>query len=655
MKYLSVNLLIISLFLLVFNSVQAKITLPSVFTDNMVLQQKTEAAVWGHADPGKTVNITNTWSKKKYSTQADKEGNWKIKVSTPVYGGPYTMTISDGEPTVLKNILIGDVWVCSGQSNMEMPLAGWGKINNYQKELEQAKYPNIRLLQAVHVTSDLPLENAQVSNGGWQPCTPEFVGEFSATAYFFAREVYTKTGIPIGLIHSSWGGTVAEAWTSKNTLVNLPDFAEAASKIGSNGMNQEQQLNVWKKAIQQGDAGYKEGKPIWLAKSLDVSTWKTISLPAFVEQSVLPDFDGVVYFRKKITIPESWSGKAVKVSLGTIDDNDITYFDGEKIGETEGYNIARNYMIAPEKMSAGEHELAIRVFDGGGGGGIYGEKNILALTSSNNERISLDGDWNYNVGLDIKQVGPAPLSSQSPNRPSVLFNAMINPFIQFNIRGVIWYQGESNSSRANQYRELFPSLIKDWRQHWKLGDFPFYFVQLANYARGEGDALSWPELRNAQLSTLSLPNTAMAVSIDIGNPEDVHPKNKQEVGRRLALIALAKTYRQKIPYSGPLLESHVVKGSEIILSFKFADGGLKIKEGNELIGFTIAGQDQVFHPAKASIKGTQIIISSPDVPVPIAVRYGWSNNPGCNLYNGAGLPASPFRTDKWQDSTYGKK
>ena len=640
---------------------EAKVKLPSVFGDNMVLQQQTNAAFWGIADAGKPVTISTSWNKKIYTGKTAADGKWKIIVSTPSYGGPYTINISDGETTTLNNVLIGEVWLCSGQSNMEMPLAGWGQIKDFQKEIANADYPNIRLLQAVHVASNAPLHDAQVTNGGWQPCNPQSVAEFSSVAYFFAREIYKKKGIPIGLIHTSWGGTVAEAWTSGSTLKGMPDFAKAAALIENTDQtksaeNFKQQMDSWQKTVLLKDSGYQKGSPLWVASSFDASSWKSMVLPALFDQAVLPGFDGVVWFRKKVSIPASWAGKDLTVNLGTIDDEDITYFDGVKIGNSQGYQLSRSYVIPANKVKAGEFVLSVRVFDLTGGGGIYGSKNILSVKSATGESISLDGEWQYKVGLNLRNIAPVPVAAEGPNRAAVLFNAMINPFIPYAIKGVIWYQGESNGDRAHQYRELFPAMITDWRKKWNIGDFPFYFVQLANYMKvdEEPKASAWAELRDAQLSTLSLPNTGMSVTIDIGDGENIHPKNKQEVGRRLALIALAKTYGDQIVYSGPSLISHQVKGSTMNLDFKFTDGGLAAKDGTALTGFSIAGEDQKFHWAKAIIQGNHIIVSSAEVTAPVAVRYAWGNNPVCNLYNGAGLPASPFRTDDWQDSTFGK-
>lgn len=482
-KHLSASALLGLLFTA--QAAEAKVTLPSVFSDNMVFQQKTKAPVWGKADAGKTVTVTTSWNNKTVTGKADESGKFKIFVATPSFGGPYTVSISDGEELTLKNVLVGDVWVCSGQSNMEMPLAGWGKIVNYEQEIKDANYPKIRLLQGVHVTSNKPLDEAKVTNNGWTECTPQYIAEFSSVAYFFAREITKKTGIPIGLIHTSWGGTIAEAWTSPETLNTLPDFVDRV------------------KAIQ----------------------------------------------------------------------------------------------AEPDK------------------------------------------------------------ADNNPNRTTVLYNAMIYPYIQFPIKGAIWYQGESNADRAFQYRTLFPAMIRDWRTKWGVGDFPFYFVQLANFmkTKDQPDASAWAELRDAQKQTLSLKNTGMAVIIDAGDETDIHPKNKQDVGKRLAYAALAKTYGVNMPFSGPVYKSQQISGNTIKLSFTSADGGLKAKGGADLKGFAIAGADQKFHWAKAIIQGNQVLVSSDEVANPVAVRYAWADNPVCNFYNGADLPASPFKTDSWADVTLSKK
>lgn len=641
------NLTLGCLLVFCFMQLQAKITLPAYFSSNMVLQQNAEIKMQGKANVGTQIMLACSWDKKVYAEWTDKAGNFTIKIKTPSFGGPYTMVLS-GEGTAIKfdNVLLGDVWLCSGQSNMEMPLSGWGKINNYQKEIEAANYPKIRLLQVKHTTSNTPLTDASIENGGWAVCTPASIPEFSSTAYFFAREIFQKTGIPIGLIHSSWGGTIAEAWTSPGTISSIPDFKESLAKVQQTVKEDAYPAEVaqWQKILDQKDQGFNVGSAIWAASKLTDNDWPEMQLPAFFDLKEKPNFDGVVWFRKKITIPKAWAGKPLKISLGTIDDNDITFFDGEEIGRTQGYDQTRNYTLAADKVTAGVHTLTVRVFDGGGGGGIYGDGASFFLQSGSDKQ-PLQGAWKYKIGVNMKDLKPMPQPNNGPNRPTVLYNAMINPFISFPIRGVIWYQGESNAGRWKQYQTLFPALINDWRQKWLHPDLPFYFVQLASYGRGEGDDFSWPLLREAQLKALKLPNTGMAVAIDIGDEQDIHPKNKQDVGKRLALIALAKSYARQIEYSGPMYKEMVVQGNEIKINFDL-NKDLKAKE-SPLLGFSIAGEDRVFHPAEAVIKSGAVYVKSSAVAKPIAVRYAWANAPQANLTNASGLPASPFRTDSW--------
>jgi sialate O-acetylesterase len=654
-RIFAVTLLFFNLFIA--SETFAKVKLPSFFTDHLVLQQQTKTGIWGWATPGKTVTVNTGWNKTNYKAAADKDGNWKVMVTTPKYGGPYEITINDGDETkVLKDILIGEVWMCSGQSNMEMPLAGWGKIINYEEEIKAADFPNIRLLHVAHQPSKLPLADVVINGGGWTVCSPATIPNFSAVAYFFAREIYQKTGIPIGLINSSWGGTVAEAWISGTTLYTNQDFAKEVDFIERSakdevGSTEAEKVAYWQQKTFEKDPGYKDGKFIWLAKTVDDADWKTMPMPSLWEKSVLPNFDGVVYLRTKINIPESWAGKPVKLNLGQIDDQDITYFDGEKVGESQAANVQRVYLLRADQVTAGEHTIAIRVFDTGGSGGSPSDAKLFTL-SLDQETISIAGNWKYNVAFNYKDVGPSPQLSQNVNRPTLLYNGMIHPFLQYAIKGVIWYQGESNAARANQYRELFPSLITDWRKRWAIGDFPFFFVQLANFRAIEKNPVpsDWAELRDAQRGALKLANTGMAVITDIGAEKDIHPKNKQDVGKRLALIALAKTYGKKIVYSGPVFKTMKIDKNQAVLTFTSTDGGLVAKDGT-LQGFTIAGSDQKFYWANAVISGGKIIVSSADVTNPVAIRYGWATNPQGNLYNGAGLPASPFKTDDWKDST----
>ncbi|RXF69658.1 sialate O-acetylesterase [Arcticibacter tournemirensis] len=643
---------------------EAKVTLPAFFSNNMVLQQKDNAPLWGSTDSKKEVKIRTSWNGKSYIAKPDSKGNWKIAVSTPSYGGPYSITFDDGETLTLSNILIGEVWVCSGQSNMEMPLAGWGKINNYEKEIQSATFPEIRLLQVQKATSTAPLSDVKIDGGSWQLCSPNTVENFSSVAYFFARNIYESKHIPIGLIHTSWGGTIAEAWTSGPSLKKMSDFASAVQKMendrngdGSEEVKYQAALKVWTAALNAKDQGYEGGKAIWAAAGQNISDWQTMTLPATWESAGLGEFDGIVWFRKTFTVPAAWAGKDLTLSLGPIDDNDYTFFNGIEIGKTEGWDKPRTYTVPGNLVKEGENSVTVRVYDGSGNGGIYGEAKKVFVKNASGEKVELAGEWRFKKGASLTDLPSMPVANTGPNRPTVLYNAMINPIVPYAIRGAIWYQGESNASRAYQYRELFPLMISDWRKSWNRGDFPFYFVQLANFMKANDQPVEseWAELREAQKMTLSLPNTGMAVTIDIGEEKDIHPKNKQEVGRRLALIARANVYGEKIAYSGPIYESNKIENNTVRLSFKRTDKGLSIKGGNELKGFAIAGSDQKFYWAQAKIVGNTVVVSSPQVPNPVAVRYNWANNPSGNLYNVAGLPASPFRTDDWKGITAGKK
>lgn len=632
----------------------AKIVLPPFFSDNMVLQQQAEAPLWGEAKPMKSVKITTSWDGKSYVTKADEEGKWKVSVQTPAAGGPYEITLTDGQKLVLTNVLIGEVWICSGQSNMEMPLEGWGKINDYRQEIARANHPDIRLLQVEHVTSTQPETEIKVLNDRWEVCSPATVANFSATAYFFGREIAEKQRVPVGLIHTSWGGTNVESWISGKVLEEMPDFAETAASVRKMAGDKkvlkaeyDEELAAWNNRV---DEGFAEGKPVRAAVSLDDGGWETMSFPGEVDAR-LAGFNGVMWVRKVVEIPASWAGRELRLSLGAIDDNDVTYWNGKEVGRTDGPAVQRHYVVPAKMVKAGKAVIAVRVLDTGGGCGIHGE---LGLDAGKRGRMSLSGEWKYQVAGDVSKVGPLPVDrSSDPNLPTSLYNAMVHPLVPYALRGAIWYQGENNASRAYQYRELFPLVIENWRKDWKR-EIPFYFVQLANFMqrKAQPSESEWAELREAQTRALAVENTGMAVIIDKGDAGDIHPKDKQAVGHRLALIARAKTYGEKIPYSGPMYRSYQVAGDKIILSFDHVDGGLKSGDGGELKGFAIAGRDHKFHWAKAEIVGDRIVVSAPEaVPYPVAVRYAWADNPACNLYNGAGLPASPFRTDDWRGLT----
>jgi sialate O-acetylesterase len=501
-------------FLLLTGSISvADVKLPAIIGDNMVLQQHAKIPIWGTADAGEKVTVTLRGQ--KLSTTADSAGKWQVRLNPLDIGEPLEITIAGKNTIRLQNVLVGEVWVCSGQSNMQWSVKASA---NPDAEIASAEYPNIRLFSVKRTVAEKPLSDVE---GEWVACRPETVADFSAVGYFFGRELHKTLNVPIGLIHTSWGGTPAESWTSHPKLARGADF-----------------------------------KPI-------LDRWTKI---------------------------------------------------------------------------LAEYPLAKANYD------------------QQSAQWEKDAEKAKSEGQEPPRRPRAPLGPDHPHRPAGLYNGMIAPLIPYAIQGAIWYQGESNAGRAYQYRKLFPAMIQDWRQAWGQGDFPFLFVQLANWLEIKTDPVesSWAELREAQSMTLSLPKTAMAVAIDIGEADDIHPKNKQEVGRRLALAARS-IYGQEMVYSGPIYTSMKIENAKIRLHFKYADGGLMAKGGETLKGFSIAGKDHKFVWAQAKIDGDTVVVWSDAVPDPVAVRYAWADNPVCNLYNNAGLPASPFRTDKLPGVTADKQ
>ena len=625
-------------------SLKAEVKLPAILADNMVLQQRSNDPIWGWASPGEEVSVTGSWKGRPVSTKADAQGHWMVKINTPAAGGPYTLTVKGTNTIVLHNIMIGEVWVCSGQSNMEMPVNGWGPstpILHSAQEISAAQYPQIRLFTVKRAIALQPLDDC---SGSWAACSPQTVGDFSATAYFFGKELYEKLHVPIGLIHTSWGGTPAEAWTDQQTLRKLGDFNDQLDKLNALGTHADQEQKKYDQQLAQWNEQAKVVKEQYAAVSWDDASWKTMKLPATWETAGLPNVDGIVWFRKKISLPASWAGKALKLSLGPVDDLDITWFNGTKVGgirEEGHWSDNRLYDIPAALVKAGDNEIAVQVTDLQGNGGIDGEAAQMKIypAEDSGEAISLAGDWRYLVDLPK----PVPAVTYNANSPSVLYNGMIAPIVPFALRGAIWYQGESNVGRAAQYEKLFPAMITNWRERWKQGNFPFYFVQIAPFTYG-GDHMASAALRDAQRKSLSVPNTGMAVTLDIGNPTNIHPANKEEVGRRLSLWALANIYGKKVAYSGPLYDHMQVKGNQLILSFKHADGGL-VAKGSALDNFQVAGSEGHFVPAHATIRGEQLILQSDEVAQPAAARYDWSDTGEAQLFNKAGLPASSFSTE----------
>lgn len=644
------------------------VALPALFGDHMVLQREVRVPVWGTADPGGELTVQLGGQAQRVIVESD--GRWRTEIGPFDAGGPHELLVSGAAELRFTDVLIGEVWVGSGQSNMEMPLAGWGRVLDFEQEIAAAEHPQIRLFQVEKTIAFRP--RSDVKSDGWRRCSPGTIAEFSSTAYFFGRQLHESLGVPVGLIHSSWGGTVAEAWTSAGALRELPDFAGGVAALEAAGSSLDAQLFAheaamlaWEAEIEARDAG-DQASPAWSQPDVDDAGWDLMQIPTTWETGGLPGFNGIVWFRKTIDVPAAWAGRDATLHLGPIDDEDITWFNGAQVGAESLWTAPRHYPIPGAQLRAGRNVIVVRAVDRVGAGGIWGEPDALSLelrepTSSSPvgepvlaETLPLAGPWRYRVGAELSTLPSPPSSPSNPNLPTVLHNAMLAPLMPYAIRGVIWYQGESNASRAHQYRELFPAMIRDWRARWELGDFPFLFVQLANFMprRDEPADDAWAELREAQSLALALPNTGMAVAIDIGDAEDIHPKNKQEVGRRLALLARRHVYGEDVHASGPRFGSLEVAGARARLHFDAAEK-LRTLDGAAPTGFAVAGVDRVFHWGQADVDGASVVVSSPAVPSPVAVRYAWAANPAGNLTDASGLPASPFRTDAWPGVTGG--
>ena len=641
---------------------KAQLKLPKIFGDNMVLQQNFQAPIWGWTKPGKKITIKASWLKKKVVTRATESGSWQVKLQTPKAGGPYSIKIKSDTTIYFKNVLIGEVWLCSGQSNMEMPVDSVRKpfpgVPNYKLEIATANFPEIRLFTFPKIAATEPQIKVI---GSWKVCDPTTVPNFSAVAYFFGKELYQRLNVPIGLMNVSWGGSAAEAWTKKENLLRFDVFKSQIAQLDSLEEIIQQKQKEYVKAKKERDklvsvdSENDSGKVAsWINQDFSDTTWKLILVPQIWGKTPIRNLTGIAWFSKNIILPDIWKNKNLILELGPIDEMDVTWFNGKKIGEhdkSEDWQKNRIYKIPAAYVLSGKNNVTIRVTNNFGEGGIYGSPNQLKIypdEMGNPISIPLSGKWKFKIDVDFSKFPLAPQrSGYAKNKfPTLLYNGMLHPLIPFAIKGVIWYQGEGNTSDADLYSRLFPEMIQNWRQDWNQGDFPFYFVQIAPYDY-KRNYPSGAELRDAQRKSLSVPHTGMAVTMDLGHKYDIHPRRKVEVGKRLALWALAKDYGfEDVVYSGPLYKSKKIEENSIRLFFDNVGSGLYYW-GEKLTGFTIAGNDSVFVQAEAVIDGETIIVSSDLVTNPIAIRYGWKDDAEPNLFNIEGLPASSFRTDDW--------
>jgi sialate O-acetylesterase len=645
----------------------ATVRLPALVGSHMVLQRGRPLPVWGWAAPGEKVSVT--FRGKTYTASPpDASGRWQATLPATPAGGPYSITIKGQNTIDLTDVLVGDVWLASGQSNMQFKVkdpnpGGYQPVQNADQEIAAANWPNIRFFTANQTVAYRP--QAEVAGSGWLVCSPATVAQCSAVAYFFGRDLYKKYQVPQGLLVSSWGGTPAEAWVSAEGLAAFPEFGAQVASFASKttNLNDDQRAYEAKQRellrnIRQYDKGYLPNGQTWAAPTFDARAWPTMLVPGAWESTPeLATYDGVVWFRKEIDLPASLAGQPLQLSLGKVDDTDSTYVNGVRVGATNSYSQLRRYPVPAGLLRPGRNVIAVRVVDTGGGGGIMGEPTELSL-SGGGRTVPLAGPWQYQVGLLPQDQPAAPAPGGAEHAPTTLYNGMIAPLQPVAIKGVIWYQGETNAARAEQYRTLFPALIADWRRRFGQPELPFLFVQLSNFmaARPEPGESAWAELREAQALALQVPHTGLATAIDIGEADDIHPHNKQEVGHRLALAAEHVAYGDNnLVYSGPVYAGMSQAGSAIRLKFAQLGSGLAVKGDGALQGFAVAGADHKFHWATARVVSSEVEVQSPDVPQPVAVRYDWADNPNGNLTNKEGLPALPFRTDTWPGLTAGRR
>lgn len=638
--------LLILLFVLIHNLLLSQVRLPRIISDGMVIQRDSKVKIWGWASPEEKILII--FNNKSYKTKADKNGQWKILLDKMKAGGPYEMIIKSKNEIKIKDILIGDVWLCSGQSNMELPMKRVSPI--YENEIRESNNNFIRQF-VVPQKYDFNEQKVDLEYGNWKSSNPDNVLDFSAVGYFFANELFKENGVPIGLINASLGGSPIESWMSEDALKKFPSSYEELQKFKDNNLIKEIELkdkariDEWYGKLWQNDEGYKDPQNPWYIPSLNDSDWFSIQIPGYWKNTNLEGFNGCIWFRKEITIPKNMEGKPAKLILGRIVDADSTFVNGKFIGYTSYQYPPRWYSIPPNVLKEGKNIITVRLISNIGNGGFVPDKQYILF--SNNDTVDLKGNWKYKIGTKMEPLeGPTFIRW----KPTGLFNAMISPILNYNIKGVIWYQGESNAGKYEEYLDLFKSLVIDWRKKWNIGNFPFLYVQLPNFGEKQNEPKDeyWAFFRETQLKSLSIPNTGMAITIDLGEWNDIHPLNKKDVGKRLALVAQKVAYNNKnIVHSGPIYKSMSIKRNKAIITFSNIGSGLVVK-GNELKGFSIKGENSKFVWAKAKIENNKVIVWSDEVKKPIAVRYAWANNPeGANLYNKEGLPASPFRTDNY--------
>lgn len=627
------------LFIAISTTLSAKATLPKFFSDHMVLQRDAPITIYGWADPGKTVKIS--FKNQNLESKTNANGEWSLTFPAQAAGGPFEMVVSEDNKITFKDVYIGDVWFCSGQSNM-----GWKLEDalNGKEELSNASHEKIKLLQVSRTMAGIPQKD--IEKGQWETSSPESAEGFSAVAYFFGRELFQKYNVPIGLINSSWGGTNIEAWMSED----LMGKHTAAQKVIAEmkGINFQEvmkgykkEFTAWEKKADELDLGTKEK---WHNKDYNTSSWKTITLPVYWSKAKVTPNDGVIWVTRNFELTAKDLAKdELTLAIGRVDNEDITYINGIKVGESTQKDLDRFYKVPKSVLVAGKNVITIRVKNTGDIGGFRGDAQSLYLETSA-QRLSLAGEWKYEAGTkDIEEV---PVRQHPTKYPTSLYNGMVAPFFGLKIKGIIWYQAEANSKNAKEYAGMFKDMITDWRKKWNA-DYPFIYAQLPNYANQNN---RWITLRESQSKALELKNTGMAVLIDVGEDDNIHPIHKQVVGKRMALIASNVAYGEKdVPASAPVFDSFKIDGNSVTVTFKNGTFAPETAKAN-INGFMVAGSDKKFYPANAYLQSDMktIKLSSDKVSSPKDIRYLWEDAPGkIMLYNKEGLATPPFRTDSF--------
>ncbi|GAB2713140.1 9-O-acetylesterase [Hymenobacter frigidus] len=625
----------------------ATVRLPRLVSNGMVLQRDQPVRIWGWASPGEAVSVA--FLGKTYQAITGTDGQWRVTLPAMKAGGPYEMSLKASNELKVKDILVGDVWLCSGQSNMETPMSRLR--DKYPDVIAQAANPRIRQYE-VPLTYSFQGPRADLTGGKWIAADPQTVLQFSGVAYFFAKEINAKYQVPVGIIKDAVGGSPAQAWLSAEALKQFPTYEQQAAKYKDStlvaAIRQREGAAVadWYRSLYQADLGEARGQQKWSAPSYDASSWAVMNVPGYwAEQTPLGPVNGVLWFRKEVDVPATMTGQPARLELGTLVDADSTYINGQLVGTTSYQYPPRKYEVKAGVLKPGKNVVVVRLISNGGRGGFTKDKNYQ-LTAGG-QTLDLRGPWQYRLGATML---PTPGTTTFHYQPGGLYNGMIAPVLPYAIKGVLWYQGESNTANPADYLALMTSLIADWRKQLRQPNLSFLYVQLANFmaVKSEPSKSSWAAVRDIQRRTLAVPHTGMAVITDVGEWNDIHPLDKQTPGHRLALAAQKVAYGDaKVVASGPLYQGMQGAGNKVTLKFSDTGSGLLAKGGGALKGFAVAGPDKKFVWAQARIEGNKVVVWNDQVPNPTVVRYAWADNPeGANLYNKEGLPASVFTTER---------